>query len=153
GIRRAGGAGSCPTVGGGAVSAAGVQIAAAGERAAVSAPDDHLAASPRCRVSESCSGRAGGGGGRPTVCVGIVSTSGVEKDLVDVVVAAPADHLAACLHCGLPISGIGRAGGAGGYPTIGAGVVSAAGVQIAKDEALSAPDDHYTVGPHCRVYL
>ena len=45
----------------------------------------------------------------------------------------------------------GRVGGAGGCPTVGAGIVSAAGVQVAA--VISAPDDHFTAGPHrCVMY-
>jgi hypothetical protein len=43
---------------------------------------------------------------------------------------------------------IGRIGDAGGCPTIGAGIVSAAGVQIVWIR-ISAPDDRFAVGPHC----
>ena len=43
-------------------------------------------------------------------------------------------------------SGSGRVGGAGGCPTIGAGIVSPAGVELA-DEIVSAPDDHFTASP------
>ena len=46
-------------------------------------------------------------------------------------------------------SGRGRVGSAGGCPTVGAGIVSAAGVQQAGD--ISAPDDHFTATPHCCV--
>ena len=43
--------------------------------------------------------------------------------------SAPDDHFAAGPHCRVTISAIGRVGGAGGCPTIGAGIVSPAGVQ------------------------
>ena len=45
------------------------------------------------------------------------------------------------------LSGRGRVGRAGGYPTISAGSISAAGVQIVG--ISSAPDDHFTAGPDC----
>ena len=44
-----------------------------------SAPDDHFAAGPHCRVKVSGSGRAGGAGRCPTVGAGIVSPAGVEN--------------------------------------------------------------------------
>ena len=44
----------------------------------VSAPDDHFAAGPDCRVKVSGSGRVGGAGGCPTVRAGIVSAAGVQ---------------------------------------------------------------------------
>src|SRR5207247_2624178 len=90
---RAGGAGSCPTVGAGIVSPAGVQNAGAAE----SAPNDHFAAGPYCCVIVSASGRAGGAGSCPTVGAGIVSWTGVEVVEVDSIVIQRAsnDHLAA----------------------------------------------------------
>jgi hypothetical protein len=63
-----GGAGGCPTVDGGIVSAAGVEIIGSN-----SAPDDHFSASPHCRVTISGIGRVGGAGGCPTVGNRIVS--------------------------------------------------------------------------------
>ena len=63
---------------------------------------------------------------------------------------APDDHFTASPHCRVTVSGSGRVGGAGGCPTIGAGIVSAASVQKPL-VARSAPDDHFTAGPHCRV--
>jgi hypothetical protein len=44
----------------------------------------------------------------------------------------------------------GHISGAGGYPGIGAGIVPPARVEIAAD-TLSAPDNHLTAGPNCRV--
>ena len=41
--------------------------------ATCSAPDDHFAAGPYCRVQRSAVGRVGGAGGCPTVGAGIVS--------------------------------------------------------------------------------
>ena len=39
----------------------------------------------------------------------------------------------------------------GGYPTVGAGIVSPAGVEIHTGTSVSTPDDHFTASPHCRV--
>ena len=47
--------------------------------AAISAPDDHFAAGPDCRVKLSGIGRVGGAGGCPTIGAGIVSAAGVQK--------------------------------------------------------------------------
>ena len=49
-------------------------------------------------------------------------------------------------------SGSGRVGGASGRPIIRAGIVSAAGVQTV-GAIKSTPDDHFIVGPDCRVIL
>src|SRR5262249_34829567 len=66
----------------------------------------------------------------------------------DVVGSAPDDHLTASPHCRVIVSGFGRGGGAGGCPTIYAGIVSSAGVQKAAPD--SAPDDHFPASPVCR---
>ena len=146
---RAGGAGSCPTVGAGIVSPAGVQNAGAAD----SAPDDHFAAGPHCRVKLSGSGRAGGAGSNPVVGAGNRQTGAVSPAGVQIAAAAgsaPDDHFGAGPHCRVKVSGSGRAGGAGSCPTVGAGIVSPAGVKIAA-AIKSAPDDHFAAGPHCRV--
>ena len=44
--------------------------------------------------------------------------------------SAPDDHFTAGPDCGVIVSASGRVGGAGGCPTIGAGIVSPAGVRI-----------------------
>ena len=94
-----------------------------------SAPDDHFAAGPHCRVSESGSGRVGRAGGCPTVGAGIVSARRCSKTAEGAVTSAPDDHFTAGPDCRVTDSGSGRVGGAGGRPTIGAGIVSAAGVR------------------------
>jgi hypothetical protein len=48
-------------------------------------------------------------------------------------------------------STLGRVGGAGGCPTIRAGIISAAGVRIADNVVPSTPNDHFSAGPDCRV--
>ena len=173
---------------------AGVQIAST---AIPSAPDDHFAAGPHCRVKVSASGRVGGAGGCPTVGAGIVSPAGVQKAADDhsapddhfaagpncrvirlgpagalvvlvavqlsvlglylppvfktaAAISAPDDHFAAGPYCCVTYRRIGRVGGAGGCPTIGAGIISPASVQDGCRND-SAPDDHFAAGPHCRV--
>ena len=64
--------------------------------------------------------------------------------------STPDDHFTAGPHCCVIESASGRVGGAGGCPTIRAGIVSPAGVQI-RCAIKSTPDDHFTAGPHCRV--
>src|SRR5437660_12897792 len=76
-----------------AVSPAGVQIAAVAD----SAPDDHLAAGPYCRVEFSASGCAGGAGGCPTVGAGIISAAGGK--IAEAAIAAPDDYFAASPPC------------------------------------------------------
>ena len=71
---RVGGAGGCPTVGAGIVP-----VRRCSSRwTVVSAPDDHFAAGPHCRVTVSARGRVGGAGGCPTVGAGIISPAGVQ---------------------------------------------------------------------------
>ena len=78
----------------------------------------------------------------------MVSPAGIEIS-VAVAIPTPDDHFTAGPDCCVKVSANGRVGGAGGRPTIRAGIVSAAGVRIA--DIISAPDDHFTAGPHCRV--
>ena len=47
-------------------------------RCCQSAPDDHFAVGPDCRVTVSASGRVGGAGGCPAIGAGIVSPAGVQ---------------------------------------------------------------------------
>jgi hypothetical protein len=123
---RIGGGGGCPRIRAGIVSAAGVQITSV----ANSAPNDHFTAGPDCRVPVTGRGRVGGAGCCPRIRAGIVSPARV-KDVVTVILRpAPDDHCAACPDCRVKVSGSGRVGGAGGYPSIRAGIVSPAGVQI-----------------------
>jgi hypothetical protein len=64
----------------------------------------------------------------------------------------PDDHLATGPHCRVNFSANGRASGGGSYPTVRAGIVSPARIQIVGriPTAFSAPDDHFAAGPHCR---
>src|SRR5205814_2267635 len=64
------------------------------------------------------------------------------------------DHFTAGPDCRVKYSGKGRASDGGGRPTVGAGIISTAGVQKVDSigsSGTSAPDDHFTAGPHCRV--
>ena len=128
---RVGGAGGCPTVGAGIVSPAGVKTVPPSH----SAPDDHFAAGPDCRVT-SIGHRARWWCWWPSnyPCWDCIcrrcSNSGAA------IISAPDDHFAAGPHCCVIASGGGRVGGAGGCPTVGAGIVSAAGVRIADDVSL-----------------
>ena len=64
--------------------------------------------------------------------------------------AAPDDHFTAGPHCCVISSASGRFGRAGRCPSVRAGIISAAGVQIA-DTVKSAPDNHFAAGPDCCV--
>ena len=68
------GARRCPTVGDRIISSAGVRMTGLS-----AAPDDHFAPGPDCRVIASAIRRAGGTGGCPTVCAGIVSSAGIQE--------------------------------------------------------------------------
>ena len=106
----------------------------------------------RCRSKLPCDSRALGA---LVVLVAIqLSVLGlylppVFKQPVQVVNSSPNDHFIAGPDCCVILSGRRRVGGAGGCPTVGAGIVSPASVQIAA--IISAPDDHFTAGPDCRV--
>jgi hypothetical protein len=105
-----------PTVGAWIISSASVRIDATG----ISAPDDHFTADPDCRVIESRSG-ADGVGFRPSVAAGIISAAGFEKSAD--VGSAPDDHFAARPHCRVIGTGSRRVVGAGGSPTVSAGMI------------------------------
>jgi hypothetical protein len=77
--------------------------------------------------------------------LGAISPSGVEVGK-----SAPDDHLAGGIgpHGRVRVSGIGCIGGVGGCPSVSAGIIPAAGVQIDPVDILSAPDDHFAAGPH-----
>ena len=85
-IRRASGAGSCPSVRAGVISAAGVK----GAEVVSPAPDDHFTASPDCSMPVSGGGRVGNAGGCPTIRAGIVSPTGVQK--VGAIISSPDNH-------------------------------------------------------------
>src|SRR5207244_2210117 len=127
---RVGKAGGCPTVGGRMISAAGVEICADIDSTA----DGHFAADPPCGVRRSSSGRSGKGGWSPGVIgagrerLRAVSAAVVQK--ATVAPSAPDDHLAPGPYCRVEFSATGCAGAAGGCPTIGAGIISAAGIEI-----------------------
>src|SRR5207248_10560833 len=82
-------------------------------------------------------------------CCCTASAPGIAAPAGAVLTSAPHDHFTAGPYCHVIAARTGRIGGAGGCPTVGAGVVSPAGVQIAA--AISAPDDHFTASPHCCV--
>src|SRR4029450_13372541 len=116
----------------------------------ISAPDDHFAAGPHCRVTVGSGfGRVGGTWSRPSVADRIVSTARIEQSVGAAITAAPDNHFAAGPDCCVPPSGSGRSDGAGGCPTVGAGVLPSAGIEIHAGVLPAAPDDHFTAGPDC----
>src|SRR6266567_1214547 len=98
GIRRVGGAGSCPCVGVRIVSSASVTTTK-------SAPDDHFAACPDCGLPCSGRGRVSRGGWCPTIGAGIVFPAGVKNSRE--VVSAPDYHFVASPDCRVNISCLG----------------------------------------------
>src|SRR5262245_45647810 len=65
----------------------------------------------------------------------------------------PYDHFTAGPDCRVIGPANGRVGSVGSSPTIRAGVVSPAGVEIIGTTIPSAPDDHFTAAPHRGVQL
>src|SRR2546426_11381038 len=108
------------------------------------APDDHFTAGPDCRVSASAHRRVSDAGSCPTICVGIVSSTGVEK--IVATVPAPHNHFIAGPSCRVAGSGTGRVGRAGSCPTIGVGIVFPACVKLADVVVVPAPYDHFIAG-------
>ena len=153
---RIGGAGGCPTVRGRVVSPASIKVVITTIVEIRPAPDDHLSAGPNCRVGCSRIGRIDEVGGGPAISAGIVSSAGIRPVGSDIIkISAPDDHLNAGPNCRVPLSPIGRIDGAGGCPTVGAGNISPAGIQpvVGAIIKISAPDDHLSAGPNCRVKL
>jgi hypothetical protein len=132
-----------------AVAAAGVEIEIVG--VVVSAPDNHLAASPHRSVNLSGKGCVCNTSGYPTVGTTIVPApvvkvhAGVAED------ATPDDHFAAGPYRCVRVSRRGGVGCAGSRPTIASRIVSAASVAIVKRGVDAAPDDHFAAGPYCGV--
>ena len=115
--------------------------------ASQSAPDDHFTAGPDCRVTYRPEGAL-------VVLVAVqLSVLGlylppVFESLL-AIRSAPDDHFTAGPDCCVPL-GRGRVGGAGGCPTIRAGIVSPAGVQNAR--GTHPPQTIISAaGPDCRV--
>src|SRR6266480_2068085 len=67
------------------------------------------------------------------------------------IISTPDNHFTAAPDCRVKFSCQGRVGGAGSCPTVRAGIVSGAGVQVAGRVAAACPDNHFIAGPDCRV--
>ena len=144
------GASRCPTVHAGIISPASVGRAA-GEF--VATPDDHLTASPHCRVNVSALGRVGGAGRCPRIGVGIVPPASVKAGRGRHTSSTPNDHFAASPYCGMKVSGRGRVIGVSSCPTVRAGIISPTRVHPDNAGMISTPDDHLAAGPHCRMII
>src|SRR5262245_8138887 len=64
--------------------------------------------------------------------------------------ATPDNHLAASPYCRMISSALGGGCEGEGWPTIGAAIIFGASVEIVS-RRVSAPNDHFGAGPHCRV--
>ena len=128
-----------------AVSPAGVQLGGV-----ISAPDDHFAAGPNCRVTNSARGRVGRGGRDPTVCVWIVSPAcfGVLERLFD---ATPNYVFSPGPNRRVNLSRRRRVGDAGGCPTVAGRIESPSGIGGEPSHSQATPDDHLIASPYCRV--
>src|SRR4029079_5433636 len=69
-----------------------------------SAPDNHFAASPHCRVIYSGFRRVGSAGGCPAIRAGIIPSAGVYLEIF--IRSAPDDHFATSPHCRVRNSGV-----------------------------------------------
>ena len=114
-----------------------------------SAPDDHFTAGPHCRVNVSGSGRVGRAGGCPTIRAGIVSPAGVRKP------RSCQLHPKRSFHCRsrLPCDRFGQRARwwcwwLSNYPCWDC---ISRRCSYSPDADPSAPNDHFTAGPDCRV--
>src|SRR5207253_5316442 len=111
------GAGSCPTICAGIVSAPSVQPVT-NTIIKISAPKDHFTAGPDYRVIDSRRRRVGGAGCCPTVCAGIVSPAGAK--ILRQVISAPDDHFTAAPDCCVMLSAKRCVDSGGCRPAVGA---------------------------------
>src|ERR1039458_3787379 len=146
---RAGGGQGRPTVGRRIVAPAVVQIGGAAAVPVISAPDDHLTASPHCGMIDARGGAPTGGQARPTAGDRIVAPAIVEESAA-APPSAPDDHLAAGPHRRVKVAPSGGSGGGQGCPTVGQRIVAPSVVEIGTAAAavVPAPDDHLIARPH-----
>src|SRR5438874_2601029 len=85
---------------------------------ALPTPYDHLCSSPNSGVRISCSRRIGGACSRPTVCVRVVSASGIKKEIDSIAGSAPDNHFAPGPDCCVRNSGVWGAGEAYWSPCV-----------------------------------
>ena len=113
------------------------------------APNDHFAAGPHCRVIGSGIGRVGDGGRCPPDPMSGLYLPPVFKlglpDPPQTIISLPVQTAV------WKLPGVGRVGCAGGCPTVRLRVIFSACVALKNRGPISAPDDHFTAGPHCRV--
>src|SRR5882757_2658965 len=127
--RRVDGAGSCPTIGGRIISAAGVGIA---DDLVKSTPHDNLIACPDRSVRITSCRYVGCARGCPAICAWVVSAASIQIVEGGTVreKSTPDNHLAAGSRSGMRVSANRRVGGVGGGPAIRPCVVSAASLYI-----------------------
>src|SRR5436190_2216565 len=82
-----------------------------------SAPDDHFAAGPDCRVKDSCKRGVSSAGSNPTIRDRVVSAASIRA--IVAITSSPHNHLTARPHSAVTVSRRGRAGETGGDPTVG----------------------------------
>src|SRR2546423_14348065 len=93
-------------------------------------------------------------GRSPLISSGFVSPAGVQ--IAAEPLSAPDYHFVAGPHCRMNLTTSRRVGGAGGRPTIRAGIVSSTGVEVlgrASPLLNNFPANHFTASPHCPVTL
>ncbi len=99
-------------------------------------------------VQTSALGRVACAGGCPTICAGIISPTGVEIiGDAGALQSPPDDHLAARPDCRVPTSRIGRTRCARGGPSVCAGTIPPAGVEITGAAVDSTPNNHFAACP------
>jgi hypothetical protein len=104
------------------------------------APNDHLVAGPHRSVPGAGSRSVGGVGRCPTICIGIISSSGAYID--NLARTSPDNHLAAGPNRRVTGTRSRRIGGSGRCPTVRDRTVAVAGVQSV-DAIVSAPNNHF----------
>ena len=120
-----------------------------------SAPDDHFAAGPDCRVTDPGSWARWSCWWLSNYPVPGLYLPPVFRRLRVFIVSAPDNHFTASPYCRVNRSGRGRVGRAGGCPSISDRDCISPPVfdEFARATVVSAPDDHLAAGPDCRVRL
>src|SRR4029077_11546430 len=146
---RVSGAGGHPVVSVGILSPSALEIMIA-TVPIIPSPHDHLSARPYCGVIRPANWRICCAGSCPTVRIWVISPAGAEKICTS---SSPDDHFTASPYCCVSLSGFGGIVGADGYPAVRPRIISPAGIQVAGGAIDTAPDNHFTPRPNCRVII
>jgi hypothetical protein len=137
------GAGGYPTIGTRIVPSASVQSVTT---ITLATPDNHVTASPHCRMFRPGVGHVDEARRCPRICTGIVPPSCVHIGVAVALTSAPDDHLTASPYCSVTASSDRGISGACRYPTIRGWIIPPPSVLL-----VSAPHNHFAASPYCAM--